>query len=280
MPELPEVETLRRQVEPYVTGRVIVRSWARLERITRPSVHAFVTSTQGRGVNAVRRHGKQLFLELDHGGCLLIHLGMSGRLAVAPSAPLPDQSRHVHGFWELDTGAALVFTDPRTFGELRFEADASFTARMGADPTLPGFEVERVVRAWRGRRVRVKAALLDQRVVAGVGNIYADEVCWLAGIHPEERLDALSDGELRALVEHVAPTLLRGISARGATLKDGGYQDLFGVEGAFIPDAYGRTGDPCRRCGVLIVRGTLGAGKSARAYHACPGCQRLSRPDR
>jgi formamidopyrimidine-DNA glycosylase len=274
MPELPEVETVRSQVAPHVEGRTITAAWARLERITKPSVGQLVEGTTGRRITAARRHGKQLYFVLDDASCLLVHLGMSGRLAVYHAAPPEPLPRHVHGVFALGQ-AWLVFTDPRTFGELRWEPDESFCAHLGQEPLAASFDPRAVVQAWRGRRVKLKAALLDQRVVAGVGNIYADEICWQARVHPEQRLCDLAARKLLEVAELIAPVLRRGVEARGATLRDGGYQDLFGVEGDYLPDAYGRTGEPCNRCSTPLVRGTLGSGKSARSYHCCPRCQRL-----
>ena len=126
----------------------------------------------------------------------------------------------------------------------------------------------------RYKATPIKAALLDQRLVAGLGNIYADEVCWLARVHPAKRACDISLARLKAVVAQVRPVLQRGVDARGATLKDGGYQDIFGEEGDYYPYAYGNTGEPCQRCQSLIQRGVLGPGKSARSYHFCPRCQR------
>ncbi len=274
MPELPEVETVRRQLAPEVVGERIVAAWARLERITQPSVHELVARTEGRRILGAHRKGKQLYFSLEGGGFLLVHLGMSGRLSVEPARRGAARRPHVHGVFRFESDRQLVFYDPRTFGVLAVEPDEAFLRRMGPDPTTAEFDPDDLVERMRGRSVRVKSALLDQRLVAGLGNIYADEVCFQAGVHPGRRLHAVSTRRLRTLVSHIRPVLERAIEARGATLKDGGYQDLFGDEGLYYPDAYGRTDEPCGRCGTAIRRGVLGSGKGARSYHYCPRCQR------
>ena len=272
MPELPEVETIRRQVAPWVVGRRIVTAWADVPRRVTPDLATLMREARGRRIIDACRHGKQLWFPLEGSWHLLVHLGMSGRLQVVVAGG--EASRHLHARFTLDDGQELQFTDPRTFGAVGVAPDLGFLAAVGPDPLTDAFDAEAVVEALRGRRTAVKAALLDQKMVAGLGNIYADEVCWLARVHPMQRADRIARARLRLLVSHVRPVLERAIVARGATLKDGGYQDLFGRAGEYFPYAYGTTGEPCQRCGRAMQRGTLGAGKSARSYHFCPRCQR------
>jgi formamidopyrimidine-DNA glycosylase len=144
---------------------------------------------------------------------------------------------------------------------------------MGPEPLDDDFDAEALACELQRHKVMIKAALLDQRRVAGLGNIYADEVCFEAGVHPAVRASDLSLDQLRRIVACMRPILERAIAARGATLKDGGYQDLFGQFGEFIPKAYGNTGSPCVTCGIAIEHGKLGHGKGARSYHFCPACQ-------
>ncbi len=278
MPELPEVETVRRQLEPQIVGRRVLFSWARLPRITQPSVEAFVAGTQGQTVLSARRRGKQLYFPLEGGAHLLIHLGMTGRLHVEDAPPNFDAAqlhKHIHAVLRLDNARQLVFTDPRTFGALAVSENLDFLKAYGPEPLDADFDEDAMTQSLAKRSVKIKAALLDQKLVSGLGNIYADEVCFLAGVHPATPANAVSLKKLKLIVSHMKPVLEKAIANRGATLKDGGYQDIFGEYGAFIPDAYGQTGKPCRVCGTFIERGTLGPGKSARSYHFCPKCQTI-----
>ena len=278
MPELPEVETVRRQLEPQIVGRRIVQSWARLPRITQPSIDAFVAGTQNQTIQAARRRGKQLYFPLESGANLLIHLGMTGRLHVEDAAHPFDEAqihKHIHAVLRLDNGRQLVFTDPRTFGALAVSADTAFLNAYGPEPLDDDFDEEAMARSLARRIIKIKAALLDQKIVSGLGNIYADEVCFLARVHPETRACDVPPEKMKLIVSHMRPVLQRAIAARGATLKDGGYQDVFGEFGAYIPHVYGRTGDACAICQTPIQRGTLGPGRSARSYHFCPKCQKV-----
>ncbi|MBM3460980.1 MAG: bifunctional DNA-formamidopyrimidine glycosylase/DNA-(apurinic or apyrimidinic site) lyase [Armatimonadetes bacterium] len=270
MPELPEVETVRRLLEPDLVGARVKEAWADLERITMPSVGEFIEGMQGRRILEARRHGKQLYFPLDDRRFMLAHLGMTGRLHVERDVEEIIGAPHVHGVLFLSRGRRLVYHDPRTFGFLGIADDTGFLSRMGPDPSLPDFDEESVVACLEGRSVRVKAALLDQRFVAGLGNIYADEVCWQARVHPEQRLGTMSRRRLREVVSFIRPVLERALEAHGATLKSKTYETLFGVGGDYLPDVYERTGEPCNRCGTVIRHGVL----SGRSYHFCPRCQR------
>jgi formamidopyrimidine-DNA glycosylase len=278
MPELPEAETVRRQLEPQIVGKRIEHSWARLPRITQPDIETFVSTTQGQCIVAARRRGKQIYFPLENGSNLLVHLGMTGRLHVE-DAPLSfDEStlhKHIHALLRLEGSKQLVFTDPRTFGLVGVATELPFLSKMGPEPLDDDFDQAAMVARLAKRSSKIKAVLLDQSVVAGLGNIYADEVCFLAGVHPETRASEVPLEKLLQIVSHMKPVLEGAIAARGATLKDGGYQDTFGQFGEFIPQAYGRGGEPCSNCGTLIQRGVLGTGKSSRSYHFCPQCQPL-----
>jgi len=275
MPELPEAETVRAQLEPQIVGETIIQTWARLPRITAPSIEEFMARTQNQVIASAQRRGKQIYFPLQSGDSLLVHLGMTGKLHVEDDTDFdPDAlHKHIHAVLRLSGNKRLVFTDPRTFGKLAVSKELPFLEKMGPEPIDADFNAELVVQKLRKKAVRIKAAILDQALVAGLGNIYADEVCFLAKVHPETRASDLSIEKLRELVGYMGPVLKRAIAARGATLKDGGYQDTFGEYGQFIPQIYGRKGDPCDNCGQTIERGTLGPGKSARSYHFCPNCQ-------
>jgi formamidopyrimidine-DNA glycosylase len=282
MPELPEAETVRRQLEPQIVGATIIATWARLPRITQPSIEEFVNTTVGQRILEARRRGKQLYFPLENGASLLVHLGMTGRLHVeeATTHELSEQHlhKHIHAVLRLDNGRQLVFTDPRAFGALGVARELAFLSKMGPEPLDEDFDERALAKKLSKRATKIKAALLDQTLVAGLGNIYADEVCFLARVHPEQRACDVSMPKLRLLVSHMRPVLERAIAARGATLKDKGYQDTFGEYGEYYPHAYGNTGLPCGTCGAPIQRGVLGPGRSARSYHFCPKCQPLKKP--
>jgi formamidopyrimidine-DNA glycosylase len=275
MPELPEAETVRAQLEPQIVGKTITQAWARLPRITLPSIDEFISRTQNQKIVAAKRRGKQIYFPLESGDNLLVHLGMTGKLHVEPDADFDADSlhKHIHGTLILSNQTRLVFTDARTFGKLAVSRELPFLSQMGPEPLDEDFDADLIAQKLKKKAVRIKAAILDQTLIAGLGNIYADEVCFLAKIHPETRACDIEIAKLRELVSYMRPTLERAIKARGATLKDGGYQDTFGNFGEFIPQIYGRTGDACDECGTIIRRGVLGAGKTARSYHFCEKCQ-------
>lgn len=263
---------------PHLIGRTLRRTEARLARRIFPDVATFVDNTEGRTVVDVQRHGKQMYVVLSGPVYLLIHLGMTGRLAVEETATMPSDdawARHRHAVFHLDDRSRLVFTDPRTFGALKVETTLDFLRPMGPDPLTAAFDAAALVDRLKATASPVKAALLNQAWVAGLGNIYADEVLFLGGVHPAARGRDVSRARLAAVVGHIRPVLERAIEVGGATLKDGGYQDLFGRAGAYHPYAYGNTGEPCCQCETPIERGTLGPGRSARSYHFCPRCQPL-----
>lgn len=281
MPELPEAETVRRQLEPQIVGSKIQAAWARLPRRTFPSIPEFIQNTQGARIVSARRRGKQIYFPLDNGLNFLVHLGMTGRLhveengaALEPSTLEDSLPKHVHAILQFEDNRQLVFTDPRTFGAVGVTRELPFLTAMGPEPLDEDFDESALVAKLQTRRVPIKAAILDQKLVAGLGNIYADEVCFLARIHPLTKACDVPLSKLKALVSQMKPVLQRAIEARGATLKDGGYQDVFGAFGHYIPLAYGNTGQPCSVCATLMQRGVLGPGKSARSFHFCPTCQK------
>jgi formamidopyrimidine-DNA glycosylase len=282
VPELPEAETVRRQLEPQLVGQKITAVWARLPRRTFPSIAEFVENMRGARIVAAKRRGKQIYFPLDNELHLLVHLGMTGRLFIADRGfrfadfeSSNPQSKHVHAILQLDNGGSLVFADPRTFGAIGVSRELPFLDAMGPEPLDPDFDEAALVRKLRARTAKIKAAILDQKLVAGLGNIYADEVCFIARVHPATPANEVPLKKLKVLVSQMRPVLERAIAARGATLKDGGYQDIFGNFGEFVPQVYGRAGEPCENCGKPIERGVLGASKTARSYHFCPKCQKL-----
>ena len=266
---------MRAQLEPQIVGETIIQTWARLPRITSPDIEAFVERTQTQTIVAAKRRGKQIYFPLQSGDNLLVHLGMTGKLHVENDSDWdePGLHKHIHGVLRLSNDKRLVFTDPRTFGKLGVALELPFLETLGPEPLDDDFPAEQLVEKLSKRNSKIKAAILDQSLIAGLGNIYADEVCFQARVHPATPASSLSRAKLAELVSYMRPTLERAIKARGATLKDGGYQDTFGQYGEFIPQMYGRTGDACNACGTVIQRGVLGASKTARSYHFCSECQ-------
>ena len=276
MPELPEVETIRRRLAPRVEGRSLARFAVLDPRWTRPrppaEVEALVT---GRRVHRLIRRGKYLVWELEGEHYLLWHLRMTGALLYdAPAEPA-----HVRVRIELDDGHRLVYDDPRRFGtgELALGGpalEAFFAPRLGVEPLAGAFTAARLRAAGRTSRAPIKAFLLDQRRVAGMGNIYADEALFRAGIHPLRQTRALTAGQWRALHAAIVDALRAGIAADGASIDD--YRDPDGVRGSFQDEflVHRRAGEPCPRC-ATPVRKLVAAG---RGTYVCERCQ--ARPRR
>jgi formamidopyrimidine-DNA glycosylase len=238
-------------------------------------IEAFVSRTQNQTIVAAKRRGKQIYFPLESGDHLLVHLGMTGGLHVdVDESPFDSAAlhKHIHAVLRLETNAVDIHRPTHVWKIGRFDR-ASFLENMGPEPLDDDFPLEQIVDKLSKRGTKIKAAILDQTLIAGLGNIYADEVCFLARIHPETRANTISRAKLTELVGYMRPTLERAIQARGATLKDGGYKDTFGNFGEFIPQIYGRKGDACDECGTIIQRGVLGASKTARSYHFCATCQ-------
>lgn len=286
MPELPEVETVRRGLERLVVGRRVNRVEVGRERsVRRTSRQALIDGLTGTTITAASRHGKYLLLPLDSGDELMIHLRMSGQVLVAEvGAPRP---AHTHVVAHLDPTAQhpaheLWFVDPRTFGEVvvfdpdHVDVEAPELARLGVDPLADDLSVDVLRRLFAGRRTRLKPLLLDQHVIAGVGNIYADEVLHAAKLHPNREAGTLRRPEVARVHHHLHRILEASVRAGGSTLGDRQYVDLMGSGGSYQDDhrVYGRTGLPCLTCGRGIVRRTIAGGRST---HHCPVCQRAAR---
>jgi formamidopyrimidine-DNA glycosylase len=271
MPELPEVETIRRQLAPLVEGRVVARLEIADPRWCLPlAPEAILDAVQGRRVEHLARRGKYLVWELEDEAFLLMHLRMTGTLLYdAPPGTPYERVR-----WTLDDGHELRFCDPRRFGtgELALGTparDAFFAARLGFEPLDGELTGEALRRMARGRRAPVKAFLLDQRRIAGVGNIYADEALFRAGIHPLRPVGALTRAQCDALALAVREALQAGVAAGGATIDD--FRHVDGVQGAFQNEflVHLRRGEPCPRCAAPVVK-FVAAG---RGTYACESCQ-------
>lgn len=287
MPELPEVEVVRRGLEAGVVGRTVADVTVTHPRAVRRHVEGsvdFAARLRGRRITAARRRGKYLWLPLDSGQALTGHLGMSGQLLVVPGSSPPQKHLHVRlRFDDAQQPAAreLRFVDQRTFGGLLVVPDGDpvppLLAHLARDPLDPAFDDEAFVAGLRRRRTGVKRALLDQTLVSGIGNIYADETLWRAQLHGERPTDLLPRPAARRLLAHARDVLREAIAA-GGTSFDALYVSAEGVSGLFERelDAYGREGLPCRRCGAPIRREAF----MNRSSSSCPRCQPRPRPVR
>jgi formamidopyrimidine-DNA glycosylase len=270
MPELPEVETIRRQLAPLVTGQPLAALEVLDSRWCRPLPVDALAALEGLTVEELGRRGKYLVWGLDQDVFLLMHLRMTGAILADPP------QRPAHARVRLQAGAhELWFVDPRRFGtgELargRSELEAFFAARLGLEPLDAAFSAGHLKALARGRRAPVKAFLLDQRRVAGVGNIYADEALYRARIHPLRPAGRLTTAEWERVRAGVVEALLAGIEARGASIDD--FRHIDGVRGSFQDRflVHRRAGAPCGRCGTPIVK-LLAAG---RGTYVCRSCQR------
>ena len=276
MPELPEVETVRQGLAKWVAGRTIATVEVHHPRAIRrhlPGDAHFVAMLTGRTILDVARRGKYLWLPLDSGDAVIGHLGMSGQLLIEP-AERPDGPHLRVRFTFTDGGPQLRFVDQRTFGGLSVsEGGADLPpeiAHIARDPMDPAFDDEAFVAALRRKHTEVKRALLDQTLISGVGNIYADEALWRAQLHGARPTDAMTRPAVRRLLGHVRDVLSEAIVA-GGTSFDALYVDVNGESGYFdrALNAYGREGQPCHRCGTPIRREHF----MNRSSFSCPRCQ-------
>ena len=271
MPELPEVETIRSRLAPGVAGRAFRHVEIFDARLTRPELPEVVAAELvGERVADVRRRGKYLIFAFESGRHLLVHLRMTGSFQ-HPAADAPDP--HRRAVVTLDDGSDVTYRDIRRFGTWLLlepgELDGYLAARIGGEPLDDAFTTASLARAFDGRRAPVKAALLDQKAVAGVGNIYADEALWRAKIHPLTPAGDLDGRAVGRLRRAVVEALELGIARQGATLRD--YRGPAGENGSMQLEfrVYGREDEPCERCGTPISK-TRAAG---RGTWFCPTCQ-------
>src|SRR2546421_1696011 len=288
MPELPEVETVARGLRQAILGRRILSvTLGKTDFIDNPA--ALEQHLPGRQIEGVERYGKFMLLRLsrvagsektsENGDAapasLLVHLGMTGNLAPCPAAKPCE--KHTHVFMRLDDGSELRYTDPRRFGRMAYLPEASLAAELvpfGADPLE--VSAEEFATRVRSRRARIKALLLDQSVLRGVGNIYADESLWRAKIHPARLASTLSKKQTITLRRVLQDVLHKAIAARGSSISD--FLDADGEPGEYQRHhrAYGREGKRCYRCGETIRRIVV----AGRSSHFCPRCQPAARAGR
>jgi len=278
MPELPEVETIRRDLEKEVVGRRIKEVDVKGKRSIRrhKSAPEFKKNLEGRKVASIRRAGKYLLLGLEGDDVLVVHLGMSGQLLRSKSLKEP-LNRHTHVVITFTQGGQLRFVDPRTFGEMfvtslgELDAQVPELAHLGFDPLDEVMSWTRFGQMLAGRHVGLKTLLMDQKFVAGIGNIYSDEILFAAGLRYDRYSDSLSSQEIRRLYRSMVETLSEAVKARGSSLADEQYRDLYGETGDYQGQhqVYDREGKPCRRCRNAVVRVKL----NGRSAFLCEHCQ-------
>jgi len=283
MPELPEVETVRRGLEPSMVGAVIARADVNRPDLRWPFPENMAKRLTGARVERLRRRSKYILADLDTAETLLIHLGMSGRMTVSGD-PLgqfahehPQLEKHDHVVFHMENGARVTFNDPRRFGamdlmETRAETAHPLLVKLGPEPLGNRFDEAHLIAAFSGKNTPVKTALLDQHIVAGLGNIYVCEVLFRAGIHPTRKAGQIAKARIASLVPIIREVLLEAIEAGGSSLKD--FRQADGELGYFQHNfrVYGREGASCvtPECTSEVKRIV----QSGRSTFFCPICQR------
>lgn len=283
MPELPEVETVRRGLAPSMESAVIERAQVNRPDLRWPFPEGMAERLRGRRVLSLRRRSKYILADLDSGETLLIHLGMSGRMLVSGD-PLgqfvhdhPAPEKHDHVVFDMDNGARITFNDPRRFGamdllETATAEDSKLLSVLGPEPLGNAFSESYLVAALKGKNTAVKSALLDQGIIAGLGNIYVCETLFRAGIHPKRKAGQIAAARIAALVPIIREVLNDAIAAGGSSLKD--FRSAGGELGYFQHrfDVYDREGQPCHSDGCpSVIRRIVQSGRSS---FYCPSCQR------
>ena len=268
MPELPEVETIKNELEPYVVGRTITGITLHWEGIVRqPAVSDFIPKVIGQTITGLSRRGKYLFFYLNGGEVLVMHMKMTGSLIVNPA-----DDRFTRAVIDLDNGTAVHFWDPRKFGVMWLDKDeSSVIAKLGPEPLDDGFTPEVLAQILHGRTAPVKPVILDQSVIAGIGNMYADEALFDARIHPMRTAGSLTGDEIQRLHDSIRKVLIKALTSKGASVRN--YIRPDGQPGTAHDEfivAHG-IGKNCPKCGRpierIVVRG--------RGTYLCPNCQRM-----
>ncbi len=278
MPELPEVETVRRGLEQHLVGRTVQHVEVGRERVVRrTSREALIDGLTNTTILRANRRGKYLLMPLDSGDAMMIHLRMSGQVLIAARGA--DRPPHTHVVLSLDNDTEMWFVDPRTFGEVVVYDPANAAvelppiARLGVDPIAEDFPRTHLRRLVRSTSQALKPFLLDQTKVAGIGNIYADEILHRARLRPDRAANTIDAAATWRLHDAIIDILNDSIDVGGSTLGDAQYVDVDGGSGSFQNEhrVYGRTGQRCRTCGRGWIRRTISGGRST---HYCPVCQR------
>jgi len=278
MPELPEVEVLRRDLDHEVVGRKIKSVEVNGLRSVRrhKTKKAFISRLEGRKITKVERRGKYLLLHIEGGEALVVHLGMSGQLRRARSVR-EKVPKHTHVVITFTQGGQLRFVDPRTFGEMfvvpldEIDDRVEALAHLGIDPLATTMSWNHFGRLVAQRKCRLKAMLMDQKFLAGIGNVYSDEILFAAGLRFDRESDSLSNQEIRRLYRAIGEILQEAVKHRGSSLADQQYVDLFGKPGSYQQhhNVYDREGESCRRCRHTVVRRRF----SNRSTFFCEACQ-------
>lgn len=273
MPELPEVQTVVNDlIAAKLVGQVILKVEIRwLKIIAEPDAEKFATEIQNRKITAIARRGKFIIIELEPVKFLLVHLRMSGKFSLAaPDYPI---SKHEHLIFTLNDGRQLRYHDTRKFGRFWLvNQPEKVIGKLGVEPLSADFTVEILTENLRKHHRQIKPFLLDQTIIAGLGNIYADEALWEAGIHPLRRADSLNDQEIASLHQAISKVLRQGLANQGTSLGNGKSNFQSVVQRARNQEAlkiFRRTGQACPRCGATIERLKVGQ----RSTHICPHCQ-------
>ncbi|MBV8981621.1 MAG: bifunctional DNA-formamidopyrimidine glycosylase/DNA-(apurinic or apyrimidinic site) lyase [Acidimicrobiia bacterium] len=279
MPELPEVETLKRDLEKEVVGKRIKQvDVSGMRSIRRhPNKKHFVGKLEGNKITGIDRRGKYLLVKLEGGDVLVVHLGMSGQLLRSKGAAREKPDKHTHVVITFTQAGRLRFVDPRTFGELfvttpeELPDEVPELGHLGFDPLDDMMSWTRFGEMLHVKKTKLKALLMDQKFVAGIGNIYSDEILFAAGLRYDRSSESLSTQEVRRLYRAMVETLQDAIKHRGSSLADEQYRDLFGEIGDFqsLHKVYDREGEACRRCRSTIVR----VKANGRSSFLCPQCQ-------
>ena len=275
MPELPEVETIKEDLRELVVGSTVERAEVLYPTLVeQPSVEEFARGLEGVRITGARRRAKHLIVELDSGDALVFQLKIGGQLLLVP--PVEEPRTALMLVLHLDRGRRLFLRDQTEFSRVRLLDEGELEARLsslGPEPLEDGFAVEYLRETQGGRRAQIKPLILDQKVVAGVGNIYADEILFDARLHPRRKANTLSDAEWRVLQGAIRKNLAAGVEHRGTTVRL--YRDVLNRPGEHqnYLRVFEKHGEPCPgACGGEVVREKVGG----RPTHYCPGCQRLS----
>ncbi|HJG46344.1 bifunctional DNA-formamidopyrimidine glycosylase/DNA-(apurinic or apyrimidinic site) lyase [Corynebacterium variabile] len=289
MPELPEVEVVRRGLAEHITGATIVGTEVLHPRAVRGQpggAAALEAGLEDAHITALRRRGKYLWIDLEYprggqgsgpasGRCLLVHLGMSGQMLLGEPGQVTSPHLRIRSLLVTDTGRELElsFVDQRTFGrwELTAPGVTDPVPHIAVDPLDAAFDAAHTARVIRKKRSEIKRVLLDQTVVSGIGNIYADEALWAAQVHPRKKATAMRQADVMSLLDAAAEVMTRALAAGGTSFDDL-YVNVNGASGYFSRslNVYGREGEPCPRCGTPVVREQW----TNRSSHFCPECQR------
>lgn len=274
MPELPEVETVRRDLEKFLVGRRIEQIRISYPRLVQSDMENFLSHLTGATVVAMNRRGKYLLFNLGE-ETMVSHLRMEGKWLLFPKAEVPE-NKHFHAFFDLDNDQTLVYQDVRKFGTLELVKTSSLLSyftqkKLGAEPTEEELDLVRFERAILSSRKPLKSRLLDQVAVSGLGNIYVDEVLWASNLHPQRLSSSLASQEVATLRNEIIRIMALAIDMGGSTIRS--YRNALGEDGRMqdYHQVYGKTGQPCPRCQTPIEKIKIGG----RGTHYCPQCQKI-----